>query len=288
MSDFPNLEQQLQTILSNIYVGGNFSTGNIIQIFIQVGNSDQILKTLDFSQVEPKIFWDRYQILDILNANNDRKTFLTKDINYKDKKYIKKRIIEQVQNKASCCQVSLERQGEILHKLGKITNRIPEFCRSFEKDGYYNLIYEHIDGIPLTQEFNSNVYRKTESEVIALLKEILDILDCMQQCNIIHCNIVSDNLIRRAQDGRLCLINFESANYIHNVEELSFADDLYDVGKICIQLLTGVDHNEYKRNNFDWRKQAKVSRHFANILDQMVSKDILQRCSSAQEIRKSL
>ena len=44
MSDFPNLEQQLQSIFSNVTAGGNITTGDITQIYKIIVNLDHIPK----------------------------------------------------------------------------------------------------------------------------------------------------------------------------------------------------------------------------------------------------
>ena len=50
MSDYPNPEQQLQSILSNVSVQGNLTTGDITQIFKIFVNLDQIPKPLGIPQ----------------------------------------------------------------------------------------------------------------------------------------------------------------------------------------------------------------------------------------------
>ena len=253
---------------------------------------------------ENDIFCDRYKILTLLRQNQISKTYLAQHLTYFDRKCI----IRQLEDTANDNDLYvLEREAKILKDLSDLTVRVPKLFdwSKKENENYQYLIYESVEGTSLDEELNSQDDPITELEARALLREILEIIDCLHRCKIIHRNICPSNLIRRDRDGKLVLIEFKNAKYTNNAEDSinshlhysvscytapefiyapTFASDLYSIGKIIIQALMGITPNECKRNNSDWRSQVKISPDFAEILDKMVLKDYQLRYQSAREV----
>ncbi|NJK66440.1 MAG: protein kinase [Microcoleus sp. SU_5_3] len=111
----------------------------------------------------------------------------------------------------------------------------------------------------------------------------------------IHRDIDPSNLMRRKSDGRIVLIDFGAAKRISTqiinsigqapqtvaVGKIPYmppeqrdgypnlSSDIYAVGMICIQALTGILPQQLLQKNGEirWRDRAEVSDSLANILD---------------------
>jgi serine/threonine protein kinase len=98
------------------------------------------------------------------------------------------------------------REAEVLYQLGN-HNQIPRLFAHFEEEQEFYLVQEFIEGHELRQELPVGK-KLSENFVIALLKEVLEILAFVHQQNVIHRDIKPSNLVRRKQDGKLVLIDF--------------------------------------------------------------------------------
>ncbi|WP_159460657.1 protein kinase domain-containing protein, partial [Calothrix rhizosoleniae] len=157
-----------------------------------------------------------------------------------------------------------------------------------------------------------------ETQVIAILQDILHILEFVHQNNVIHRDIKPSNLIRREQDQKLVLIDFGAVKRINEIssnypqatmntiaigtsgyapaEQMSgkpsFSSDIYAVGMIGIQALTGIRPYELPKDvetgEISWQEQAEVSDEVAAILNTMVRYDFRQRYQFAQEVLQAL
>lgn len=178
--------------------------------------------------------------------------------------------------------------------------------------------------LPLNSE-ETVMKRFTESYVVEFLRDILEVLVFIQQHNVIHRDIKPSNLIRRASDGKIVLIDFGAVKQIrtqiesknkadqepnqatitHSIvigtlgympqEQLAgnpnFSSDLFAVGAIAIQALTGMQLRDFPQDSqgeFLWRDQAVVSDHLANLLEKMVRFNCRDRAQSAAEVLQEL
>ena len=248
------------------------------------------------------IIGDRYRILSSINQTEYIKTtYLAQHLNYFDRECI----IEQFKITPHSNLELLTRRANILRDLGEKTVSTAKLFGWFEREGYWHLVYESVRGTSLSEEFKASSDRYTESQAKALLKEILEILYCLHQCNIVHRQISPDNLIRHDRDYRLVLFNFEIAKYINSENSFflppyyqlnlcysapeffnnpTFATDIYSVGKIIIQALTKLTPNKYRHNTLDWHNYANICLDFQDILDKMVRENYRNRYQSAREI----
>lgn len=155
-------------------------------------------------------------------------------------------------------------EAESLEKLGN-HDRIPQLLAYFEEAGEFYLVQEFIAGHPLSEEL-TNGQRKSEAWVIELLEEVLPTLEFVHTQHVIHRDIKPENIIRRDRDQKLVLIDFGAVKNIGNSisEETPsgnlsvpvytsgyaaseqcmgtprYNSDLYSLGIIAIQALTGV------------------------------------------------
>ena len=209
-----------------------------------------------------------------------------------------------------------ETEAQMLHCLGS-HHQIPQLFAHFEENQQFYLVQDWIDGHPLSQELQPQ-RRWNESQTIALLQDVLNILQFVHDNQVIHRDIKPDNLIRRATDQRLVLIDFGAVKQIANPaahpsgrtiktvaigtpgympSEQSqgkprYNSDLYALGVLAIQALTGIEPQRFQDDPdtgaIVWRGQAQVSPRFAAILDKMVQPYFRDRYQSAADVLHDL
>ena len=158
--------------------------------------------TLKFMCLNPgDILAKRYKIIDKLGCGGFAITYTAQDIqNPRNPPCVIKEIpfpksenslvLERARNR-------FQREANALHILGK-DSRIPELFDRFEENENFYLVQEFIEGITLSQELIQGQQWK-EADVIALLREIIEILIFIHKANIIHRDITPFNLIRRTK-----------------------------------------------------------------------------------------
>jgi len=201
-------------------------------------------------------------------------------------------------------------EAEILELLGQ-HHQIPELYAFFEEDKEFYLVQQFIPGDPLTEELPPNTNIKSESYVIDLLKELLEVLAFIHQRQVIHRDIKPANIIRCNQDNRLVLIDFGAVKLMQpqSKEQTELAtvaigtrgytppeqfaghprlsSDIYALGAIAIQALTGLLPQQLQPHpdtgNLHWREWAQVGDRLAAIIDKMVRYHASERYKSAVE-----
>jgi serine/threonine protein kinase len=184
-------------------------------------------------------------------------------------------------------------EAETLEKLGNHA-QIPQLLAYFEEDQQFYLVQEFIEGRSLQDEIKSKgsgkEQRLSEVEVIAILRDVLNILDFVHSEGVIHRDLKPDNIIRRAKDGKLVLIDFGAVKAVQgNTTELengesrftvtigtpgympseqsmgrpNFTSDIYGLGMIAINALTGLEPMDIPTDPLTgeliWRDRAKVT-----------------------------
>lgn len=207
-------------------------------------------------------------------------------------------------------------EAKTLEKLGR-HEQIPQLLAYFEENQEFYLVQEYIEGHSLSEEL-AHGQKLSEVEAIALLQDVLSILEFVHQQGVIHRDIKPSNLIRRQADGKLVLIDFGAVKEIHTQLAIGdrqtsltvaigtqgympneqsagkprFNSDIYALGIIAIQALTGLKSSQLGEdpNTFEiiWRNQAQVSAQLAKIIDLMVRYDFRQRYQSATEVLQAL
>ncbi|MEO0770560.1 MAG: protein kinase [Cyanobacteria bacterium J06649_4] len=211
-------------------------------------------------------------------------------------------------------------EAETLQKLGT-HDQIPRLLAYFEEGSEFYLVQEYIEGNPLSKEILLG-QRWSEPQVIQLLQDILEVLSFVHSQKVIHRDIKPDNIIRRDRDNKLVLIDFGAVKQIQSpqanqlsslsmgtpsgtvaigthgympLEQISgkprMSSDLYAVGKIAIQALTGLLPTQLREDEdgeIIWRDQATVSEGFATFLDKMVHDYHKLRYQTSQEALQAL
>ncbi|MBD2194247.1 MULTISPECIES: AAA-like domain-containing protein [Calothrix] len=264
---------------------------------------------------------NRYQIFKQLGVGGFGETYLAYDLDLPDYptcvvKHLKPKnanptILEIAQKK-------FDQEAKILYKLGNAHPQIPQLFAHFLENEKFYLVQEYVDGNNLTSEIIPG-YRQSEAEVLKLTKEILEVLAFVHQQGIIHRDIKPMNLMRR-KDGKIVLIDFGAVKEIGALQvnpqgESSltvaigtpgympseqqalypqFSSDIYAVGIIAFQALTGLQPLQLPRNvNGEiccalFQGTVNISLGFAEFLDKMVRYDYRQRYQDATAALQAL
>ncbi|MBD2059096.1 serine/threonine protein kinase [Oculatella sp. FACHB-28] len=206
-----------------------------------------------------------------------------------------------------------------LYELGRRNNQIPRLLAHFEEDKEFYLVQEFIEGKDLGHELVRG-QKFPEEWVIALLEDILHVLEYVHQEGVIHRDIKPRNLIRRVEDNKIVLIDFGAVKqistqivsaksqgdttatiavgtpgYMPNEQQGGkprFSSDIYAVGMIAIQALTGLSPQELqddsKTGEVIWREHAQVKRRLGDIIDKMVRTHFKDRYRSVEEVLADL
>jgi WD40 repeat protein/tRNA A-37 threonylcarbamoyl transferase component Bud32 len=269
----------------------------------------------------------RYQIVKHLGGGGFGQTFLALDKWLPDNSPCVVKHLKPKSNNPDTLQtarVLFQREVEALYKLGNHP-QIPQLIADFEEDEQFYLVQEFIDGNELKHELPAGK-QLSETQAIALLREILEILEFVHEQGVIHRDIKPSNLIRRKQDGKLVLIDFGAVKQVSTQivhpegqttltvaigspgfmpnEQLSgkprFCSDIYAVGMLGIQALTGIPANQLpedpRTSEIIWRiREAlpvevdfQVTQQLADILDKMVRYDYRQRYQTATEALQAI
>ena len=252
----------------------------------------------------------RYQIDRYLGGGAFGETYLAKDMLLpKNPPCAVKRLKPQTLNPDILRLFNQE--AEVLNELGNNHDQIPRLFAHFQENQDFYLVEEFIDGHDLSEELTPGKCL-SEAEVTGLLREILEVLSVVHQRGVIHRDIKPQNLMRRKKDGKIVLIDFgavkdigtSAVNYLGQVTSTvvigtpgympteqgnsnpKFSSDIYAVGMLGIQALTGIMPHELRKDARDeiiWRNQAQVSPKLAAVLDRMVRYDFRQRYNSATQ-----
>ncbi len=261
----------------------------------------------------------RYKVVKVLGAGGFGHTYIAEDTQRPgNPRCVLKHLTFASPNTAVLEQVRrlFQAEAETLEKLGR-HDQIPQLLAYFEENREFYLVQEFIEGRSLSEEFASGV-RFTESQVIALLEDVLTTLVFVHSQGVIHRDIKPENLIRRASDGKFVLIDFGAVKTIGNTIAEStgetslsvpiytsgygaseqclgkprFSSDLYSLGMVALQALTGLRPSQlpqdFNTSEIIWRDQVQVSSALAAFLDKMVCYHFMHRYQSASEALQAL
>jgi eukaryotic-like serine/threonine-protein kinase len=184
-------------------------------------------------------------------------------------------------------------------------SQIPQVVECFEHQGDRFMVQDFVAGDDLSKEFTIG-HQWSEAKVVRFLRDMLKVLDYVHQKQAIHRDIKPANIIRRWDNGQLCLIDFGAVQDLdsdsldlatvvgtpgyHAPEQAdgvaTFSSDIYSLGMTAIQFVTGqyplhLPKDESKQ--VVWRDLTSVSDRLATILAQMTRADEIDRyeCTTA-------
>ncbi len=263
----------------------------------------------------------RYYVVKQLGRGGVGVTFLAQDQQCFDSQCVVKQLKPKSAN-AKTLEIArrlFNREAEIMNRLGHC-DRIPRLLAYFEHQNDFFLVQELIEGHDLSQEIIAGE-PWSEEKTIVLLKDILEVLLIVQQYSVIHRDLKPSNLMRRDKDGKIVLIDFGSVKQVSTqiidaagevkqtvavgtksympMEQMmgrpGFYSDIYAVGIIAIQALTGVQPKKFTINRHGeiiWRtlldSQVHYQPKFLNILDKMVRYRHQERYNSAGAVLSDL
>ncbi|BAY19779.1 serine/threonine kinase [Anabaenopsis circularis NIES-21] len=261
----------------------------------------------------------RYQIISHLGGGGFGETFVACDTQLPGSpQCVVKQLKPQVSNAATLeiARRLFDTEAQVLYKLGT-HDRIPQLLAYFEENAEFYLVQEFIPGHDLSKEL---ILGKTfsQDQVILLLQEILEILEFVHQQNVIHRDVNPRNLLRRDDDNKLILIDFGAVKqittqvvtpegqtkatvaigtpgYLPSEQAQGtpkFSSDIYAVGMIAIQALTGIPAEELEKdaetNEIIWENKVQASPELARFLNKMICYDFRQRYTSARVALEAL
>ncbi len=263
----------------------------------------------------------RYRVISALGTGGFGTTYLAEDQHRPDRLRC---VIKQLQLSSDNVQlVEVTRrlfnaEAETFRKISHHA-QIPELIASFEEDGQFFLVQEFIPGPSLLAEILSDKILP-EPRVNKLLKEVLAVLEFIHAKGVVHRNLKPDNIIHHQELDTWVLINFGSEKALKEISSQlmgqkkdsaaftppapksseaaigspSTSSDIYALGMICLQALTGMPPSEIERDPktgaISWPAEitSQVSPKLRNIIAKMVFHDSRQRYTSATEVLEAL
>jgi serine/threonine protein kinase, bacterial len=254
-----------------------------------------------------------YRVLQVLGAGGFGQTYITEDLHLPGNPKCVLKHLKPASTDPAVLEIArklFEKEAIVLQQLGN-HDRIPRLLAYFEEDKEFYLVQEYVPGHPLSTELK-NGDKWSESQVIELLEEILDILVFIHGQGTIHRDIKPDNIMRRNLDRRLILIDFGAVKQVRNqpmlagqqtmtvaigtpgympLEQASgnprASSDLYALGTIGIQALTGVNPYELPLNDdtgeLNWEHLTIANPRLIAILQRMTRYHFKDRYLTANE-----
>jgi eukaryotic-like serine/threonine-protein kinase len=252
------------------------------------------------------ILHSHYKIVKVLGIGRSGITYLAEDLDLIDSPfYVVKKI--DGDNNSSIASQLFENKGSIAHRVGQHP-QVPSLVAKFEENGNKYLVREYIEGELLSQELKNGL-RLSQTQIFDFLMDLMGILCFVHSFQYIHQDINSHSIIR-SNDDRFNLIGFSSTKNLaetwqcHDINpnnsiyipyekaqnSAQFNSDIYAVGVLAIQVLTGKldiekDPNSYKLR---WRDKVNISSKLIEIIDRMVQPDYRNRYQSALEVLQDL
>jgi tetratricopeptide (TPR) repeat protein len=255
-----------------------------------------------------KILADRYQITEVRDSG---RVLVAEDTHRPGYPLC---LIQRLQGAASnpqgfqIAKLILEQRVEAIGRLGKFS-QIPAVLTFFELDQGLYLLEEMVMGHPLSQELMPGT-PWSEAQTCELMRELLEMLIYMHQHDVILRGFRPDNLIRRQTDGKLVIVNLlllpprprpqglpmdnplEVSHLYMPPEQLQgnpiFNSNLYSLGMIALQALTGLLPTELPEIKSHWHDRVNVSPKFRALLDRILANETRDRYRSAKETLKVL
>ncbi|MDD1421218.1 bifunctional serine/threonine-protein kinase/formylglycine-generating enzyme family protein [Dolichospermum sp. ST_sed1] len=261
---------------------------------------------------------NRFRVLRVLSAEGGfGRTYLAED----SQKLNETCVIKQLAPKQSgtyalkkATELFIE-EAKRLQDLGEHA-QIPTLFAYFEDNGFLYLVQQFIKGENLLDELKQKGKYK-ETQIRELLLDLLPSLKFIHERQVIHRDIKPQNIMRRASDGKLVLIDFGASKQLTTTVHTQIgtqigsygyspleqiqggeaypASDLFALGATCFHLLTGDSPFQlWTINGFSWVNNwrqylpSPVSQELGKVLDKLLKVEIRERYQSADKVIKDL
>jgi serine/threonine protein kinase len=197
-------------------------------------------------------------------------------------------------------------------------DQIPKLLDYFSDGNDWFLVQEYVEGLTLATELQPGQVW-SEPQVIQFLLDLLPVLTYVHEAGIVHRDIKPPNVIRRVQDNKPVLIDFGAVKEVQLLMGQPVqstvatgtvigtkgympseqgqgkprpCSDLYALGMICIQALTGkmpsqLD-DDLETGELVWQHLAQASLGLKQILEKMTRDYFVDRYQSAAEVLQAL
>ena len=263
--------------------------------------------------METSLLNGRYRILRQIGAGGFGFTFLGEDLGFPHHpKCVVKYLRPQARDAASLQLAGglFQQEAAMLYRLGRHPN-IPALIAHFIDRGEFFLVQEFIEGHPLDREFLGGK-RYNQLEAIQLLGQILETLSFVHSEKVIHRDVKPANIIRRASDASVALIDFGAVKQVNStnadqsvaigsrgympVEQLAgmpnFSSDLFALGLVVIEGLTGLKPLEIPKDpnsqEFLWSGRVALAPNVERFITKLVRREARDRFVSAREALAAL
>lgn len=249
----------------------------------------------------------RYQIIKRLGKGGFAHTYLAKNLTAPgEPQCVVKQLRPKVEHPRMLQLFKLE--ADILARFKH--SQIPKQVECFEHQGDFFMVQDFVAGDDLSKEFTIG-HQWDEAKVVRFLREMLKVLGYVHQKQAIHRDIKPANIIRRWDNGQLCLIDFGAVQDVgsdavvpntvvgtpgyHAPEQAegiaSYSSDIYALGMTAIQFLTGqypLHLPKTESRQVIWRDRTTINDRLAKILEQMTRVDEFERYDSTSAVLADL
>jgi serine/threonine protein kinase len=262
-----------------------------------------------------KILSSRYKITQTLGSGGFGQTFLAEDTQIPGNPVCVVKQLKPLSNSPEQLAKAKElfkQEAEKLVQLGR-HDQIPELLASFQDGNDLFLIQQYIEGQTLDAELKPGQIWP-EQKVIQFLLDLLPVLDFIHKAGTIHRDIKPPNIIRRNRDNKPVLIDFGAVKEVHaqvgSTVQPTVAtgtvigtrgymsseqgqgkprpsSDLYALGIICLQALTGKMPNQLDDDvdtgELVWKHLAQASPGLKQVMEKLTRYHFRDRYQSAAE-----
>ncbi len=257
----------------------------------------------------------RYRILRTLGTGGFGHTYLAEDLQRPGTPACVVKQLQPARDNPTLMEVArrlFRAEAETLEMLGK-HDQIPALLAYFEQDNDFYLVQEYVDGQLLSDELAQTAPCHPH-RVIQLVQEILSILAFVHHHQVIHRDLKPENIIRRRRDRKLVLIDFGSVKQCRGATQKQetiavgtrgyapseqyagrprFSSDIYAVGIIAIQALTGLPPSQWQAQDGSgqlcWRDHCPdIPADLAQVLDKMVREQPWERYAQTHDVLSAL